>query len=106
VLYGRQELLEQMPPYMGGGDMVDTVTFGKTTYAPLPLKFEAGTPNFIAQASLAPALEFAQSLREGEIARVIEAEERKIIAYLKEELQKTMKCKLVQVNSFQALKIK
>ena len=92
VLYGRQELLEKMPPYMGGGDMVDTVTFAKTTYAPLPLKFEAGTPNFIAQASLAPALEFAQSLREGEIARVIEKEERKIIAYLKEELQKIEGC--------------
>lgn len=92
VLYGKQELLEQMPPYMGGGDMVDTVTFGKTTYAPLPLKFEAGTPNFIAQASLAPALEFAQSLREGEIAQVIEMEERKIMAYLKEELQKIEGC--------------
>ena len=92
VVYGKKELLEAMPPYMGGGDMVDTVTFEKTTYAPLPLKFEAGTPNFIAQASLAPALEFAQSLREGEIAGVIEVEERKIIAYLKEELQKIEGC--------------
>ena len=94
VLYGRKELLEAMPPYMGGGDMVDTVTFGKTTYAPLPLKFEAGTPNFIAQASLKPALEFAQSLREGEIAKVVEAEEKKIIAYLKEELQKIEGCRI------------
>ena len=94
VLYGRKELLEAMPPYMGGGDMVDTVTFGKTTYAPLPLKFEAGTPNFIAQASLKPALEFAQSLREGDIARVVEAEEKKIIAYLKEELQKIEGCRI------------
>lgn len=92
VVYGKKELLEAMPPYMGGGDMVDTVTFEKTTYAPLPLKFEAGTPNFIAQASLAPALEFAQSLREGEIAKVIEAEEKKIIAYLKEELLKIEGC--------------
>lgn len=92
VVYGKKELLEAMPPYMGGGDMVDTVTFEKTTYAPLPLKFEAGTPNFIAQASLAPALEFAQGLREGEIAQVIEAEERKIIAYLKDELQKIEGC--------------
>ena len=90
VLYGRKELLEAMPP----GDMVDTVTFGKTTYAPLPLKFEAGTPNFIAQASLKPALEFAQSLREGEIAKVVEAEEKKIIAYLKEELQKIEGCRI------------
>lgn len=94
VLYGRKELLEAMPPYMGGGDMVDTVTFGKTTYAPLPLKFEAGTPNFIAQASLKPALEFVQSLREGEIAKVVEAEEKKIIAYLKEELQKIEGCRI------------
>ena len=94
VLYGRKELLEAMPPYMGGGDMVDTVTFGKTTYAPLPLKFEAGTPNFIAQASLKPALEFAQSLREGEIAKVVEAEEKKIIAYLKEEVQKIEGCRI------------
>ncbi len=92
AVYGKKELLEAMPPYMGGGDMVDTVTFEKTTYAPLPLKFEAGTPNFIAQASLAPALEFAQGLREGEIAQIIEAEERKIIAYLKDELQKIEGC--------------
>ena len=94
VLYGRKELLEAMPPYMGGGDMVDTVTFEKTTYAPLPLKFEAGTPNFIAQASLAPALEFAQNLREGEIAAVVEAEEKKIIEYLREELQKIEGCRI------------
>ncbi len=94
VLYGRKELLEAMPPYMGGGDMVDTVTFEKTTYAPLPLKFEAGTPNFIAQASLAPALEFAQSLREGEIAAVVEAEEKKIIAYLTEQLQQIEGCRI------------
>ena len=94
VLYGKKELLEAMPPYMGGGDMVDTVTFEKTTYAPLPLKFEAGTPNFIAQASLAPALEFAQSLREGETAAVVEAEEKKIIAYLREELHKIEGCRI------------
>ena len=59
ILYGRRELLEEMPPYMGGGEMVGRVTFGKTTYAPLPLKFEAGTPNFIGQATFVPALEFA-----------------------------------------------
>lgn len=94
VLYGRRELLEAMPPYMGGGDMVDTVTFEKTTYAPLPLKYEAGTPNFIAQASLAPALEFAQSLREGEIARVVEEQERSIIEYLKVALQEIEGCRI------------
>ena len=94
VLYGRQELLEAMPPYMGGGDMVDTVTFERTTYAPLPLKFEAGTPNFIAQASLAPALEFAQSLREGEIAGVVEEQERAIIEYLKGALLGIEGCRI------------
>ena len=94
VLYGRKELLEAIPPYMGGGDMVDTVTFGKTTYAPLPLKFEAGTPNFIAQASLAPALEFAQMLRQGEIAAIIEEEEKKIIEYLGNELRLIEGCRI------------
>jgi len=94
VLYGRQELLEAMPPYMGGGDMVDTVTFERTTYAPLPLKFEAGTPNFIAQASLAPALEFAAMLREGEIAGVVEEQERAIIEYLKGALLGIEGCRI------------
>ena len=62
VLYGKREWLEKLPPYMGGGDMVGKVTFEKTTYADLPLKFEAGTANFVAGACLAPALEFAASL--------------------------------------------
>ncbi len=62
VLYGRREWLDRMPPYMGGGDMVGTVTLEQTIYAPLPLKFEAGTPNFIAAACMAPALEFASKV--------------------------------------------
>lgn len=51
-----------MGPWMGGGDMVETVTLQKTTYAPLPLKFEAGTPNFIGAAALGDALQFVSSL--------------------------------------------
>lgn len=62
VLYGRREWLEKLPPYMGGGDMVGKVTFEKTTYADIPLKFEAGTANFVAGACLAPALEFASQM--------------------------------------------
>ena len=62
VLYGRKELLEAMPPFMGGGDMVDKVTFAKTTYAPLPLKFEAGTSNFIGAVGLAKAMEYIESI--------------------------------------------
>ena len=62
VLYGRREILEQMPPFMGGGDMVDKVTFERTTYAPLPLKFEAGTSNFIGAVGLGEAIAFVESL--------------------------------------------
>lgn len=67
VLYGKERWLEELPPYMGGGDMVDTVTFEKTTYAPLPLKFEAGTPNFVGASTYKPAFEFVESIRSEEI---------------------------------------
>ena len=62
VLYGKKKWLEQMPPYMGGGEMVGTVTFEETTYAPLPMKFEAGTQNFTSIATLKPAIEFVKFL--------------------------------------------
>lgn len=87
VLYGKSDLLNQMPPYMGGGEMVETVTYEKTTYAPLPLKFEAGTPNFIAAASLAPALDFADALVSGEWGRAAKEEEAAILAYLPDALR-------------------
>ena len=86
VLYGKKDLLEALPPYMGGGDMVETVTYQKTTYAQLPLKFEAGTPNFIGAASLLPALEFAEYLREGEVGQVLKEEENRIKAFMEEVL--------------------
>lgn len=63
ILYGKRHLLEEMPPYMGGGDMVDRVSFEKTTYGPLPLKFEAGTQNIAAAACLAPALKLAAEVQ-------------------------------------------
>lgn len=62
VLYGRRELLDSMPSYMGGGDMVDKVTFAKTTYAPLPLKYEAGTSNFIGAVALAEAINYVETI--------------------------------------------
>ena len=68
VLYGRREWLEQMPPYMGGGEMIDTVNFTGTTYAPLPGKYEAGTQNIAGTPTLKPALELAESLRDKELA--------------------------------------
>ena len=86
ILYGKRDWLEKMPPYMGGGDMVETVTYQKTTYAPLPLKFEAGTPNFTGAASLLPALETAEFLREGEVGDALKIEERKIVSFMMEKL--------------------
>lgn len=83
ILYGKEHWLEEMPPYMGGGDMVGTVTFAKTTYAPLPLKFEAGTPNFIGSAALKPALDFAWEISQGECGKAVQESERQIIAYMK-----------------------
>lgn len=58
VLYGKEELLYELPPYQGGGDMVDCVSFEKTTYNELPFKFEAGTMNYIGAAGLASALDY------------------------------------------------
>jgi cysteine desulfurase/selenocysteine lyase len=62
VLYGKRELLEQMPPFLCGGDMVDRVSFAKTTYAPLPLKYEAGTANYIGAIGLGEAIEYLNGL--------------------------------------------
>lgn len=62
ILYGKEELLNQMPPYQGGGDMIKTVTFEKTTYNELPFKFEAGTPNIEAGICLGAAVDFIQSI--------------------------------------------
>lgn len=61
VLYGREELLEKMPPYQGGGEMISHVTFERTTYAELPFKFEAGTPDFVGIAALSAALDFIEA---------------------------------------------
>ncbi len=58
VLYGRESLLEKMPPYQGGGEMIANVSFEKTTFAPPPLKFEAGTPDFVDIAAFAEALKY------------------------------------------------
>ena len=67
VLYGKKKWLDAMPPYMGGGEMVGTVTFAETTYAPLPMKFEAGTQNFASTATLKQALDFVNLLNDNEL---------------------------------------
>ena len=72
VLYGKKKYLDAMPPYMGGGEMVGTVSFEETTYAPLPMKFEAGTQNFASTATLKPALEFVNYLSDKELVKNID----------------------------------
>lgn len=62
VLYGKADLLDKMPPWQGGGDMISTVTFERTTYNELPFKFEAGTANYIGAAGLSTALKYYQSI--------------------------------------------
>ena len=84
VLYGRRELLEQMPPFLCGGDMVDRVSFEKTTYAPLPLKFEAGTANFIGAIGLGEAVRYLSGLD----WEAVECHEAQLTAYAQEQLER------------------
>ena len=102
VLYGKTRWLDEMPPYMGGGDMVDTVSFEHTTYNELPLKYEAGTPNFTGQACFAPALELADTLRNN---TDVKAAERAIVAYLAEELPRIEGLKIFGLPADLATKI-
>ena len=82
VLYGKAALLDAMPPYQGGGDMISSVTFEKTTYNKLPYKFEAGTPNVAGAIGLGAALEYVDQVGIDEIAR----HENKVLAYATEQL--------------------
>jgi cysteine desulfurase / selenocysteine lyase len=84
VLYGREELLAAMPPWQGGGDMILTVTFGKTTYNELPWKFEAGTPNISGAVGLAAAMDYLESLGLDAIA----AHERRLLEHATRELER------------------
>lgn len=82
ILYGKEELLEMMPPYMGGGDMIDVVTFEKTTYNSLPHKFEAGTPSISAVIGLGKAVDY---INEVGIEHIHEVEE-ELLLYGTEKL--------------------
>ncbi len=83
VLYGKRDWLERLPPYMGGGDMIRTVTLEKTTFNDIPYKFEAGTPNIEGVIALKPAIEFVQNLGWNEIA----AHEHRLLTLATEKLQ-------------------
>ncbi len=91
VLYGKQELLETMNPFMGGGDMIRTVTFEKTTYAGLPNKFEAGTPAIASNIGLGAAIDYLNSIdRESAIAY-----EHELVEYATEKLSAIEGVKLI-----------
>ena len=93
ALYGKKKWLEAMPPYMGGGEMVDTVKFSGTTYAPLPMKYEAGTQNFASAATLKPAIEFINLLNNNELIKYNDS----VRDYLLEELTKDERIRLYGV---------
>ncbi|MBU0765598.1 MAG: cysteine desulfurase [Bacteroidetes bacterium] len=83
VLYGKEKWMDAIPPYQGGGDMIESVSFEKTTYAKLPFKFEAGTTNFIGAAGLAAALKYIDTLGIETIARY----EKELLDYATEKLK-------------------
>ena len=83
VLYGKEKWLEAMPPYMGGGEMIANVSFEKTTFERPPLKFEAGTPDYVATHGLAKAIEYITSLGMGNIMK----HEQDLVSYAMERMQ-------------------
>lgn len=101
VLYGKKKWLDKMPPYMGGGEMISTVKFSGTTYAPLPEKFEAGTQNFTGVPTLRPAIEMALMMRDESLTKYCDG----VKEYLMEELMKDERVTLYGVPSSMEEKI-
>ena len=83
VLYGKEQWLEKLPPYQGGGEMIDKVTWEKTTFERLPFKFEAGTPDYVATHGLATAIDYLNSVG----LDAIKAHEQELTRYCMEQLQ-------------------
>lgn len=83
VLYGKEEWLERMPPYQGGGEMIESVTFEKTVFQSLPFKFEAGTPDYIATHGLAVALDYVNDIG----LEIISSHERELTSYCMEQMR-------------------
>ncbi len=82
VLYGKEEWLEKLPPYQGGGEMIDKVTWEKTTFERLPFKFEAGTPDYVATHGLATAIDYIESIG----FEAIQQHEQELTRYCMEQL--------------------
>ena len=83
VLYGKEEWLDRLPPYQGGGEMIESVTFEKTTFERLPFKFEAGTPDYVASHGLATALDYVSRLGIDNIS----AHEHDLVSYAMRRMQ-------------------
>lgn len=101
VLYGKKKWLDKMPPYMGGGEMISTVKFSGTTYAPLPEKFEAGTQNFTGVPTLRPAIEMSLMMRDESLTKYCDG----VKEYLMESLMKDERITLYGVPSLMEEKI-
>lgn len=91
VLYGKEKFLNEIPPYQGGGDMIKTVSFTKTTYADLPLKFEAGTANYVGAISLNEAIKYLQNTGFENIIK----HEKKLLDYATEKLLQVSGLKII-----------
>ncbi len=91
ILYGKEDLLNDLPPYQGGGDMIKTVTFEKTTYNELPHKFEAGTPNIVGGIAIAEAIKYINKIGIDKI----EAYEHELLAYATEQIQQIDGVKII-----------
>ena len=91
ILYGRESLLKQMPPYQGGGDMIEQVTFAKTTYNDLPLKFEAGTPMIAEVIGLGAAMDYLQGVG----LEAIQQWEHELLTYATEKMSQIPKIRFI-----------
>lgn len=83
VLYGKEEWLDKLPPYQGGGEMIESVSFEKTTFEKLPFKFEAGTPDYVATHGLAKAIDYVSALGMDNIAK----HEQELTRYCMEQMR-------------------
>jgi cysteine desulfurase/selenocysteine lyase len=98
VLYGRYEVLESMPPWMGGGDMIDKVSFSGTTFHEVPYRFEAGTPNYTAAAGFTAALDFLEEIG----MEKYHAREAELVAYAHQKLSEIEGLRILGTNAHKA----
>lgn len=91
ILYGKEELLNAIPPYQGGGEMIANVSFEKTTYNELPFKFEAGTPDYVGSVALAEAIKYIQSIGIKAIAKY----EEELLNYATEKMMKIPEMRII-----------